>query len=125
LCSSVEICLAFFSRILRLVAAIASCAILNLVPGHACSSMVRRTKISFGKGIVIGNVLLAMWAPSVLSAAADNQPDPIKSIVDRAVQPVMLNYSIAGMAVGLTFAGKQHIFNYGVAIEDDSKIGHK
>ena len=77
--------------------------------------MVRRTKINFCKGIVIGNVLLAMWASSVLSAAADDQPDPIKSIVDRAVQPVMLNYSIAGMAVGLTFAGKQHIFNYGVA----------
>jgi beta-lactamase class C len=77
--------------------------------------MVRRTKISFCKSIVIGNVLLAMWAPSVLSAAADDQQDQIKSTVDRAVQPVMLNYSIAGMAVGLTVASKQYIFNYGVA----------
>ncbi|MGA7130377.1 MAG: hypothetical protein WBZ19_28955, partial [Chthoniobacterales bacterium] len=68
--------------------------------------MVRRTK-----SIVRGNVLLATWLSSVLSAAADNRPDPIKSIVDRAVQPVMLNYSIAGMAVGLTVAGKQYIFN--------------
>jgi beta-lactamase class C len=56
-----------------------------------------------------------MWAPSVLSAPADDQQDQIKSTVDRAVQPVMLNYSIAGMAVGLSIAGKQYIFNYGVA----------
>ena len=27
----------------------------------------------------------------------------------------MLNYSIAGMAVGLTITGKEYIFNYGVA----------
>jgi beta-lactamase class C len=77
--------------------------------------MVRCTKIGFYKSIVIGNVLLAAWLSTVLSAAGDDQQNKIKGIVDRAVQPVMLNYSIAGMAVGLTVAGKQYIFNYGVA----------
>jgi len=36
----------------------------------------------------------------------------IKSVVDRAVQPVMVSYSIAGMAVGLTIAGRPYVFNY-------------
>jgi beta-lactamase class C len=64
---------------------------------------------------MIGSVLLFTWISSVPAAAGDDQSDKIKSIVDRTLQPVMLNYSIAGMAVGLSIAGKEYIFNYGVA----------
>lgn len=77
--------------------------------------MACRAKICFWKRILIGTVLLATLVSTVLGAANDDQQNKIKTVVDRAVQPVMLNYSIAGMAVGLTIAGKSYVFNYGVA----------
>ena len=77
--------------------------------------MVRRTKIGLWKSIVIGNIIFAAWASGKPSSPTPGPQDKLKSIVDRAIQPVMLNYSIAGMAVGLTITGKEYIFNYGVA----------
>ena len=77
--------------------------------------MVRRTKIGLWKGIVIGNIIFAAWVSGKPGSPTPGQQDKLKSMVDRAVQPVMLNYSIAGMAVGLTITGKEYIFNYGVA----------
>ena len=41
--------------------------------------------------------------------------DRIKSAVDTAIRPVMAKYSIPGMAVGITVAGKSYVFSYGVA----------
>jgi len=83
--------------------------------GHACSGMLRHIKTGFSNLIVFGSVLCALWVSTVRSSAADDQQVTIKSVVDRAVQPVMLSYSIAGMAVGLTIAGRPYVFNYGVA----------
>src|SRR5580692_8907881 len=83
--------------------------------GHACSGMHRHIKTGLWDLIVVGTVLFAVWVSTVRSSAADDQQATIKSVVDRAVQPVMLSYSIAGMAVGLTIAGRSYIFNYGVA----------
>jgi beta-lactamase class C len=77
--------------------------------------MVRRTKVGLWKSIVIGNISFAAWASAIASSPTPGHQDKLKNIVDRAVQPVMLNYSIAGMAVGLTVTGKQYIYNYGVA----------
>jgi beta-lactamase class C len=77
--------------------------------------MVRRAKIGLWKSIVIGNIIFAAWASAIPSSPTPDYQDKLKSVVDRAVQPVMLNYSIPGMAVGLTITGKQYIFNYGVA----------
>jgi beta-lactamase class C len=74
-----------------------------------------RTKTGLSKVILAGSLVFAARLPTVLGASADDPQPKIKSIVDRAVQPVMLNYSIAGMAVGLTIAGKSYVFNYGVA----------
>jgi beta-lactamase class C len=88
---------------------------LNSLPGHAFSSMVRRTMIGLWKSIVIGNIIFAAWASGKPSSPTPGTQDKLKSAVDRVVQPVMLNYSIAGMAVGLTINGKEYIFNYGVA----------
>jgi len=83
--------------------------------GHACSGMLRHIKTGLWNPIVFGSVLFGIWVSTVRSSAADDQQGTIKSVVDRAVQPVMLSYSIAGMAVGLTIAGRPYIFNYGVA----------
>ena len=77
--------------------------------------MHRHIKTGLWDLIVVGTVLFAIWVSTVRSAAADDQQGTIKSVVDRAVQPVMLSYSIAGMAVGLTIAGRPYVFNYGVA----------
>jgi beta-lactamase class C len=71
--------------------------------------------IGLWKSIVIGNIIFAAWASGKPSSPTPGPQDKLKSIVDRAIQPVMLNYSIAGMAVGLTITGKEYIFNYGVA----------
>src|ERR1700722_2127585 len=88
---------------------------LNSRAGHACSGMPRHIKTGLWNLIVVGSVLFAIWVSTVRSSAADDKEGTIKSVVDRAVQPVMLSYSIAGMAVGLTIAGRPYVFNYGVA----------
>jgi beta-lactamase class C len=49
------------------------------------------------------------------SGAAATTDDRLKSIVDAAIQPVMLAHEIPGMAVAVTLDGKQHYFSYGVA----------
>ena len=74
-----------------------------------------RTKTGLLKLILIGSLVFATCLSTVFGSADDDNQKKIKSVVDRAVQPVMLNYSIAGMAVGLTIAGKSYVFNYGVA----------
>ena len=88
---------------------------LNSVSRHACSRMPRLTRTGLSKRILAGSLVFATCLSTALGSADDGQQNKIKSVVDRAVQPVMLNYSIAGMAVGLTIAGKSYVFNYGVA----------
>lgn len=74
-----------------------------------------RTKTGLSKLILVGSLVFATCLSTVFGSANDDNQNKIKSVVDRAVQPVMLDYSIAGMAVGLTIAGKSYVFNYGVA----------
>ena len=66
-------------------------------------------------------LLFAAWATAVLSNAADDQTAKMKSVVDWAVRSAMQNYSIPGMAVGLTLAGKDYVFNYGLASRETKK----
>ncbi|MFZ0705729.1 MAG: serine hydrolase [Candidatus Korobacteraceae bacterium] len=47
--------------------------------------------------------------------AADAPADVVRKAVDEAVRPMMAKEHIAGMAVGITVAGKSWVFNYGVA----------
>jgi beta-lactamase class C len=77
--------------------------------------VVKFTSSSLSKLVLAGSLVFASCLSTVLRAAEDDQQHKIKTVVDRAVQPVILNYSIAGMAVGLTISGKQYLFNYGVA----------
>jgi beta-lactamase class C len=110
-----------FLSLLRLFAAIPPSGRLNSSPGHACSSMDRRTKIGLWRSIIIGSVFFVAWMSAAPGSVADDPQTKIKGIVDRAVQPVMLNFSIAGMTVGLTLSGKQYVFNYGVASRTTKK----
>src|SRR5260221_3743975 len=66
-------------------------------------------------------LLFAAWATAVLSNAADDQTAKIKSVVDGAVRSAMVNYSVPGMAVGLTLAGKDYVFNYCLASREKKK----
>jgi beta-lactamase class C len=77
--------------------------------------MPRRTKTGLLKLILAGSLVFATCFFTGIGFAAEDQQSKIKSVVDRTVHPVMLNYSIAGMAVGLTIGGKSYLFNYGVA----------
>ncbi|WP_338581991.1 class C beta-lactamase [Pseudomonas sp. MAG733B] len=57
----------------------------------------------------------------LLTAGQCVAQDPIESVVNAAVKPVMQKEGIAGMAVAVTVNGKQHFFNYGVASKEPAK----
>jgi len=46
---------------------------------------------------------------------ADNPQLSIKNAVDAAIRPLMTEYRIPGMAVGITVAGRPYVFCYGLA----------
>src|ERR1700754_3290019 len=52
---------------------------------------------------------------ATVSHAADDQQSRIRSVVDRAVQPVMSGYGVPGMAIGIIDGDRQYVFNYGLA----------
>ncbi|WP_130931441.1 class C beta-lactamase [Pseudomonas sp. Sample_24] len=57
----------------------------------------------------------------LLTAGQCVAQDPIESVVNAAVNPLMQTQGIAGMAVAVTANGKQHFFNYGVASKETAK----
>ena len=69
---------------------------------------------SIAKGLTAA-ILFAVCAVAAIGYTADDAPDRIESAVDTAVRPEMAKYSIPGMAVGVTVAGKSYVFSYGVA----------
>jgi beta-lactamase class C len=60
-------------------------------------------------------VFVVACATTAVSHATDGTQQKIKSLVDANIRPVMENYGIPGMAVGITVAGKPYVFTYGVA----------
>lgn len=60
-------------------------------------------------------VLFALGATVAASRAADAQRDRTKSVVDAAIRPLMARYHIPGMAIGVVAAGRNYVFDYGVA----------
>jgi len=63
---------------------------------------------------------LAVFAPAALAAPAVGT-DAIRQAVDAAVQPVMAQYKVPGMAVAVTAGGRHQVFNYGVASRQGSQ----
>lgn len=55
------------------------------------------------------------------SAGAALQNGEVQSVVTQAVRPVMQQYGIPGMAVGVTVDGHHYVFNYGVASKSTGK----
>ncbi|HTX59491.1 MAG TPA: class C beta-lactamase [Verrucomicrobiae bacterium] len=59
-------------------------------------------------------VLGVVFAP--LRGDAANAPNAdVRTIVSRAIRPMMQRYGIAGMAVGVAVGGRTYVYNYGVA----------
>ena len=48
-------------------------------------------------------------------AQASTEPEALKASVDAAIEPVLAQYRIPGMAVALLKDGKAHLFHYGLA----------
>ncbi len=53
--------------------------------------------------------------------AAALQNDDVQAVVTQAVRPVMKQYGIPGMAVGVTVEGRHYVFDYGVASKATGK----
>jgi CubicO group peptidase (beta-lactamase class C family) len=56
-------------------------------------------------------VLFALWATTAVSHAANDAQQKIQRVVDANIRPAMAEYSIPGMAVGITIAGKAVLRN--------------
>jgi beta-lactamase class C len=63
--------------------------------------------------------LLSLHA--VIGLAAATSRETVGSVVDGAVRPVMAEYHIPGMAVGIVAGSKSYAFNYGVASTQTGK----
>lgn len=50
--------------------------------------------------------------------AGENVASSVKAVVDAAIEPVMQEHAIPGMAVAVTLNGEQFYFNYGVASKE-------
>ncbi|MBV8680754.1 MAG: beta-lactamase [Aquitalea sp.] len=60
-------------------------------------------------------VCAVLCTSATVSQAATMPQDRIKNVVDNAIRPLMTKDGIPGMAVGVSFAGKSYVYNYGVA----------
>lgn len=60
-------------------------------------------------------VFAAFCAGAATSYAAVHSRNDVRSTVDRTIRPLMAEYGIPGMAVGIVADGKPYVFNYGVA----------
>ncbi len=58
---------------------------------------------------------LIVYVISQTAGAAASQRDDLNAVVTQTVRPVMNQYGIAGMAVGVTLDGRHYVFDYGVA----------
>jgi beta-lactamase class C len=57
---------------------------------------------------------LASVATCVLVTGPSDSAEDIRAVVDASVKPVMAEYGIPGMSVGILVNGKKHVFHYGV-----------
>ncbi len=69
----------------------------------------------------VATILLALGATASIAHAANDTHQRIERAVDAAIRPLMAQYDIAGMAVGITIAGRTEVFDYGVASRETGK----
>lgn len=73
-------------------------------------------ELNVKKRSAIFAALLAAYSISQTAGAGAALPNgDMQSVVTQAVRPVMKQYGIPGMAVGVTIDGRHYVFNYGLA----------
>nr|WP_296262575.1 MULTISPECIES: class C beta-lactamase [unclassified Pseudomonas] len=77
------------------------------------ASELRMSKLHYVSPWLSAALLACSMATA--SHAAGHPPHRIKAVVDSALQPVIKQYAIPGMSVGLVVGGKPHFLNYGIA----------
>lgn len=70
---------------------------------------------------VVAVALAAYIVAQISSAGATVQSRDVQPVVAQAVLPVMKQYGIPGMAVGVTVDGSHYVFTYGVASKSNGK----
>ncbi len=70
---------------------------------------------------VFGASLAACNISQTAAAAATLPADDVRAVVTQAVRPVMTQYGIPGMAVGVTISGRHYVFTYGIASKATGK----
>lgn len=68
-----------------------------------------------GSAYLLWIVLLALPAFATVRHEGDRTPAAIRNSVDAAIQPVMKEYGIPGMAIGIIAGDKHYVINYGSA----------
>lgn len=64
----------------------------------------------------LGILAAAAMFIGAIAQAADGDPEKaLKNVVDEAIEPLMEEHKVPGMAVAITAEGKRYVFNYGVA----------
>ena len=76
-------------------------------------------KINAARLKILAACVAVFGASHCVAAARTDQP--IETIVNDAIRPVMQAQGIPGMAVAITLNGKQHYFNYGVASKETGR----
>ena len=76
--------------------------------------MISLTKIARHIEIAI---VCTCFVPLTSWAASDSAR--IRAIVDSAIRPLMTEYDVPGLAVGVTIDGQSYFFNYGVASREE------
>lgn len=66
-------------------------------------------------------MLVSVCVAVNVSYAVDDDCNNIKSAVDEVIRPVMLQYDIPGMAVGIVTRGGHYVFDYGVVSKETRK----
>ncbi|MGL6050797.1 MAG: serine hydrolase, partial [Aeromonas salmonicida] len=59
--------------------------------------------------------LLVLSALLLSPLSHANEAEPLTAVVDGAIQPLLKEHRVPGMAVAVLKEGKAHYFNYGVA----------
>lgn len=66
-------------------------------------------------------ILAVICASTVGSYADGDQPGNLRRVVEQAIQPMMQEYDIPGMAIGVAIKDRHYVFNYGVASRETRK----
>lgn len=70
--------------------------------------------LSCKSGLALAMFSLLLFWPGAHASEGD-APSGLQTVVDEAINPIMQDHDVPGMAVAVTLRGARHVFTYGVA----------